>query len=61
MNKKMLELAGFALIGGTVYAFMVPIPNQDPAGWPIFWSCAAGALAVIVYRGWARKRESQSG
>lgn len=47
---KLVELAGFAMVGGTVYAFMVPIPQQEPHGWPLFWACAAGALAVIVHR-----------
>ena len=47
---KLLELAGFALIGGTIYAFVVPIPRQEPYGWPLFWACAAGALAIIVHR-----------
>lgn len=53
---KLLELAGFALIGGTVYAFMVPIPNQESHGWPMFWACAAGALAVIVHRRMQRRK-----
>ena len=47
---KILELIGFALIGGTAYAFMVPIPQDDPSGWPLFWGCAAGALGIIIYR-----------
>lgn len=53
---KLLELVGFALVGGTIYAFVVPIPNQDPYGWPVFWACAVGALAVIVHRHMQRKR-----
>ena len=47
---KILDVIGLALIGGTIYAFLVPIPQQDPTGWPIFWSCAGGALAIILLR-----------
>ena len=47
---KILELIGFGLIGGTVYAYLGLIANKDPLGWPIFWSCAGGALAIIVLR-----------
>lgn len=54
---KLLELAGFALIGGTIYAFVVPIPQQEPHGWPLFWACAAGALAVIVHRRLRRRAD----
>lgn len=47
---KILELIGFALIGGTIYAFIGLIPQQNPAGWPVFWGCAGGVLAIILYR-----------
>ncbi len=47
---KILELIGFGFIGGTIYAFLGLIAQQDPIGWPVFWVCAAGALAVIIYR-----------
>ena len=57
---KMLELIGFALIGGTVYAFIGPIPRQDPVGWPIFWACAIGTLAIIIYRKKLKKNEELS-
>lgn len=53
---KLLELIGFALIGGTIYAFVGPITNQEPHGWPVFWACAVGALAVIVHRSMRRRR-----
>lgn len=52
----MLELLGFALVGGTIYAFVVPIPGQEPYGWPLFWACAAGALAIIVHRRMRQRR-----
>ncbi len=52
---KLLELIGFGLIGGTMYAFLGPILQRDPIGWPLFWACAIGALGVIVYRKKMRK------
>ena len=54
---KFLELIGFGLIGGLIYAFLGLIPQQDPIGWPVFWSCAAGTLAIIIYRRKKRKQE----
>jgi len=60
MNR-LLELIGFGLVGGTIYAFVGPIPRQDPAGWPIFWACAIGAFAVIVYKRHLKQKESQKG
>jgi len=47
---KILELIGFGFIGGTIYAFLGLIPQQNPAGWPVFWACAGGALAIIMLR-----------
>lgn len=58
MNK-LLELAGFGCIGGTIYAFVGLIPQKDPIGWPLFWACAAGALAVIIYRKQIKKRSKE--
>lgn len=49
MSKK-LELLGFGLIGGTIYSFLFLISQKDPLGWPIFWGCAGGAFAIIIYR-----------
>lgn len=49
-----LELIGLALIAGTAYAYLGLIAQRDPAGWPVFWACAAGALAIIIYRRRAR-------
>lgn len=45
---KILELIGFGLIGGTIYAFLGMIGN--PMQWPVFWACAGGALVVILLR-----------
>ena len=30
--------------------------QQDPIRWPVFWGCAAGALGIIIYRKWMRKK-----
>ena len=53
---KSLELIGFACIAGTIYAFLGLIAQQNPIGWPVFWGCAAGALGIIIYRKWMRKK-----
>jgi hypothetical protein len=45
---KTLELIGFALIGGTIYSYLGM--HGNPLQWTVFWGCAGGALAVIVYR-----------
>ena len=54
---KFLELIGFALIGGTIYSFL-GMGLDDPLRWPVFWACAAGALGIIIYRKWMRKKLS---
>ena len=54
---KFLELIGFGLIGGTVYAYLGLIAQKDPMGWPVFWACAGGALAIIILR--KKKRQVQ--
>ena len=51
---KILELIGFACVGGTIYAFLGLTPG-DPIRWPLFWTFAAGALVVILYRKWKKK------
>ncbi len=56
---KILEIIGFALIGGTIYSYLGMIGND--LRWPVFWGCAVGALAIIIYRKWMRKKlESKS-
>ena len=55
MNK-ILEIIGFALIGGTIYSYIGMIGSEFR--WPVFWSCAVGALAIIVYKRWKRKKEN---
>jgi hypothetical protein len=53
---KILELIGFALIGGTIYAYLGMIGSE--LRWPVFWTCAGGALTIIVYRKWMKKKSS---
>jgi len=53
---KLLEIIGFALIGGTIYSYLGMIGND--LRWPVFWVCAAGALGIIIYRKWMKKRSS---
>lgn len=57
---KILELIGFGLIGGTIYAFIGLIPQQDPIGWPLFWGCAASTLLIIIYRKKKRKEKEST-
>ena len=45
---KALELVGLALIGGTIVSFVGM--GDSELRWPVFWGCAAGALAIIIYR-----------
>ena len=37
---KILEIIGFALIGGTIYSYLGMIGND--LRWPVFWGCAEG-------------------
>jgi len=50
---KLLEIIGFVLIGGTIYAFLGMI--GDPLQWHVFFGCAAGAVVIIYYRNKLRK------
>ena len=54
---KILELIGLGLIGGTIYLFLGL--NESEFKWPVFWICAGGALAIIVYRNYMRKKKKQ--
>lgn len=54
---KLLELVGFGLVGGTIYAFLGLVAQKDPLGWPVFWACAGGAFAIILYR---KKKQKKS-
>ena len=55
---KILELIGFALIGGTVYSYLGMIGNE--LRWPVFFGCAAGTLVIIIYRKKIRQKESNT-
>ena len=50
---KILDIIGLILIGGTVYSFIGMIESEFR--WTVFWSCAAGTLAIILLR--KRKRK----
>ncbi len=51
---KILELIGFGLIGGTIISWIGL--GDSPLRWPIFWGCAGGALAIILYNKKMRKK-----
>ena len=55
---KILEIIGFALIGGTIYSYLGMIGNDWR--WPVFWICASGALAIIIYKKWMKKKSESS-
>ena len=55
---KLLEIVGFALIGGTIYSYIGMIGND--LRWPVFWGCAAGALGIILYRKFMAKKLSSN-
>ena len=56
---KGLELVGLALIGGTIISFLGLIPNIDAGVNPVFWGCAVGVLAIIIYRKRQRKKRDE--
>ena len=55
---KILEIIGLILIGGTIYSFIGMTESDDR--WTVFWLCAGGALAIIVYRNYVRKRKKNA-
>ena len=58
---KLLDLVGLGLIGGTVVSFIPGlIPNLEGGLNPVFWGCALGALAIIIYRKQQRKKQDQN-
>ena len=52
---KILEMIGLVLIGGTIYSFVGM--TESELRWPIFWMCAGGTMAIIVYRNYIRKKK----
>ena len=57
---KILELIGFALVGGMIYAFLGLMAQGNPMGQYIFWSCAVGTLGIILYRKQKRKKDQNN-
>jgi hypothetical protein len=55
---KILEVIGLLLIGGTIYSFVGM--TESELRWPVFWGCAAGALAIIIYRNYMKKRKKNT-
>jgi len=51
---KALEIVGLGLIGGTIVSFLGM--GDSEFRWPVFWGCAIGALAIIIYRRRQRKK-----
>ncbi|MEK6834572.1 MAG: hypothetical protein AABY31_03720 [Thermoproteota archaeon] len=54
MNTKILEIIGFALIGGMIYALFGG--GKEGPIWLLFWPCAIGVVAINVYRRKKKKR-----
>jgi len=54
---RILELIGLGLIAGTVYAFLGL--NDSELKMPVFYACAGGALAIIIYRNYMKKKKKQ--
>jgi len=52
---KILEIIGLLLIAGTIYSFVGMIESE--LRWPVFWICAGGAMTIIIYRNYKRKRQ----
>jgi hypothetical protein len=57
MNTKLLEIIGLALIGGMIYAMFGG--EKDGPIWSLFWPCAAGVVAINVYRAKKKKRANK--
>ena len=58
---KILDLIGLALIGGTIVSFIPGlIPNMEGGLNPVFWGCAIGALAIIIYRKQQRTNQDKN-
>ena len=55
---KILDLVGLGLIGGTIISFLGM--GDSELRWPIFWGCAIGALAIIIYRKRQRKKQDRN-
>ena len=51
-------MIGLVLIGGTIYSFVGM--TESELRWPVFWSCAGGAMAIIIYRNYIKKRKKNA-
>ena len=58
MMSKGLELLGLGLIGGTIVSFVGM--GDSELRWPVFWGCAIGTLAIIIYRKRQSKKQDQN-
>ena len=50
-------MIGLVLIGGTIYSFIGM--TESELRWPIFWMCAVGTMAIIVYRNYIKKKKKK--
>jgi predicted tellurium resistance membrane protein TerC len=57
---KILELIGFALVAIMFISFVGFIPGQESGFSPLFWGCAIGTLAIILYRKKKRKEKEST-
>ena len=57
---KILELVGLALVVIMFISFVGFIPGQEAGFSPLFWGCAVGTLAIIVYRKKKRKEKESA-
>ena len=57
---KILELIGFALVGGMIYAFLGLMAQGNPMGQYICGSCEVGTWGIILYRKQKRKKDQNN-
>lgn len=53
---KILELIGLVLVAIMFISFVGVIPGIESGFSPLFWGCAVGTLAIILYR---KKKRSE--
>ena len=53
---KILEIIGLALVVIMFISFVGFIPGYESGFSPLFWGCAVGTLAIILYR---KKKRSE--
>ena len=57
---KILELIGLALVAIMFISFVGGIPGYESGFSPVFWGCAVGILAIILYRKKKRKEKEST-